>query len=203
MLELVLASQSPRRRDLLRDAGYVFRVLSVKVSEIIDENLNPQEVATDLARLKARTAIEEHNLSKQQGFLVLGADTIVCLDGRILGKPRDSAEAIQFLRLLSGKVHSVITGIALYQTASTNFWSGAAETKVAFHELSEPEILSYVNTGDPLDKAGAYGIQGEGGKFVSSYIGSKSNVVGLPLELFRKVLNENEWNIRRQSSTPS
>jgi septum formation protein len=199
-MELVLASQSPRRRDLLNQHGFSFHVFPVKVSEIIDENLNPEANATGLSTLKARAAVEQHNLLKQNGFLVLGADTIVILGGRILGKPENRVQACEFLRSMSGKMHSVITGLTLLQSGrDAKIWVGSDETKVYFHTLSEAEIQEYVATGEADDKAGAYGMQGEGKKFVSSYSGSWSNVVGLPMELLVKALRENAWNVSQRS----
>lgn len=200
MLELALASQSPRRRELLLDAGYEIQVFHLKVSENIDENLNPADVAAGLARRKVDACVAANKQLKSPGFLVLGADTIVVLGRTVLGKPRNFSEAQRFLRSLSGKTHSVITGIHLQESGATNFWTGAELTEVQFRVLSENEIDDYIATGEPMDKAGAYGIQGLGGKFVSKYTGSWSNVVGLPLERLEKVLKENGWSVRRRTS---
>lgn len=202
-LNLALASQSPRRRELLSDAGYEFRVFPVKVSEIIDENLNPADVASQLGTLKAQSCVEQNKELKQQGFLVLGADTIVVLGRRILGKPQNNAQAREYLRLLSSKTHNVITGFGLVESGTTKVWSGAEVTEVTFRNLSDQEIDTYVASGEPMDKAGAYAIQGGGGKFVSSFSGSWSNVVGLPLERLEKVLSENGWNVRRRAPANS
>ena len=122
------------------------------------------------------------------------------LGRRILGKPANYSQAAQYLRLLSGKTHEVITGISLLESGTTNVWQGAEVTQVQFKILNEAEISEYVAGGEPMDKAGAYAIQGEGKKFVSSFTGSWSNVVGLPLERLEKVILENGWNVRR--STP-
>lgn len=203
MLEIALASQSPRRRELLLQAGFQFRVFPVKVSEIIDENLTPAEAASQLATDKAQAAISEHNELKTKGFLVLSADTIVVLGQRILGKPQNFSDAQQFLRSLSGKTHSVITGVTLIESGSTKVWTGAEKTEVKFRILSEKEISDYVSTGEPMDKAGAYAIQGGGGKFVSSCTGSWSNVVGLPLERLESVLKQNGWTVRRRTPEKS
>lgn len=150
-----------------------------------------------LATVKARAAIEQNKELKQQGFLLLTADTLVFYEGKHLGKPENPDEAMRFLRLLSGKMHSVMSGFCLWETGATNFYTESVETLVEFRSLSEEEIRAYVATGEPLDKAGAYGIQGEGGKFVSSFKGSKSNVVGLPMERLESALKENGWNVRR------
>jgi septum formation protein len=197
MLEIALASQSPRRRELLSQGGFSFRVFPVKVSEIIDENLNPAGAASQLATDKVMAAIDEHKELKEQGFLVLGADTIVVLGANILGKPENFSQAQRYLRSLSGKTHSVITGIYLLESGSTKVWAGAEKTEVQFKILGAQEIDDYIATGEPMDKAGAYAIQGGGAKFVSSYTGSWSNVVGLPMERLEKALKENGWNVGR------
>ncbi len=196
-LEFALASQSPRRRDFLSEAGFSFRVFPVKVSEIFDENLNAGDQASHLATIKVRAALIEHKELKTPGYLVLGADTIVALGETLLGKPENSAEACEFLRLLSGKTHRVITGIHLAESGSTNFYTGYDQTLVEFRHLTESEITDYVATGEPMDKAGGYAIQGIAKKFVSSVKGSWSNVVGLPMERLEEVLKSNGWNVRR------
>ena len=200
MLKLALASQSPRRRELLEKAGFEFHVFPVKVSEIIDENLNPAEAAAEVAKSKVQACLEQNKSLKSHGFIVLGADTMVVLGQTILGKPRNFSEAQRFLRSLSGKTHRVITGLCLWKSGSTNFWTGAEMTEVKFRPLAEAEIDDYIATGEPMDKAGAYAIQGAGGKFVSSYNGSWSNVVGLPMERLEKVLKENGWSVGRRKS---
>ncbi len=156
-------------------------------------------MVSHLATVKARAAIEQNKDLKSRGFLLLTADTLVFLEGRHLGKPKNSAEATHFLRLLSGKTHSVISGFCLWETGATNFYTESVETLVSFRPLSEGEIADYVATGEPLDKAGAYGIQGAAGKFVSSFTGSKSNVVGLPMERLEGAIKENGWNVRRRA----
>jgi septum formation protein len=149
--------------------------------------------------MKAEACVQKHKELKRQGFLVLGADTIVVLGSRIFGKPQNKSQACEFLRALASKTHSVISGFTLWETGSTKLWSGAVETRVTFRDLHEEEIQSYVAGGEPMDKAGAYAIQGEGRKFVSSFSGSWSNVVGLPLERLEEVLRENGWNVRRRT----
>jgi septum formation protein len=203
MLEIALASQSPRRRELLSQAAFSFRVFPVKVSEIIDENLNPAEAASQIATTKVHACVEQNKELKEQGFLVLGADTIVVLGDRILGKPKNYSQAQQYLRSLSGKTHRVITGFSLLESGSTKVWTGAEMTEVKFRILGEKEIDEYIATGEPMDKAGAYAIQGGGGKFVSSFTGSKSNVIGLPIERLEKVLKDNGWTVRRREAAKS
>lgn len=199
MLELVLASQSPRRRELLESAGYQFRVSHVEVSENIDINLNPQANASQIATRKAQACVSADNSLKSRGFLVLGADTMVVLGDQILGKPQSFSEAADFLRKLSSKTHSVITGFSLIESGSTKIYVGFDETLVTFRELTENEIQEYVASGEPMDKAGAYAIQGIGRKFVTKYAGSWSNVVGLPIEKLEEALKKNGWTVHRRS----
>lgn len=198
-LPLILASESPRRRQLLEEAGYKFQVDSVKVSEIIGENLNPPQVVQGLARLKAEALIQcwvqQGKDLKSPNNLVLAADTLVFLETQPLGKPSDAEQARQFLDLLSGRKHAVLTGICLIETGSRRRVEAYDETLVQFKKLSSEQIASYVATGEPLDKAGAYAIQGQGGAFVESTQGSWSNVVGLPLEKLAKVLRESGWEV--------
>ena len=199
-LEIALASSSPRRRDLLTEAGFSFRVFPVKVSEIFDKNLNALDQASHLATVKAEAALRQHKSLNSEGFLLLCADTVVVAEDRPLGKPENSQEAAKFLRVLSGKTHSVITGFHLRETGSSNFYTGFDRTFVEFKPLSESEIAAYIATGEPLDRAGAYAIQGGAKNFVSSIKGSWSNVVGLPMERLGAVLKENGWNVRRAKS---
>jgi septum formation protein len=164
--ELILASGSPRRRELLEGLGVRFTVRPVD----LDESPLPGEAPRDYV---LRLAVEK--AAAASGELVLAADTTVVVDGEILGKPRDDEDARRMLRLLSGREHSVLTGIALGKAAEVD------ETLVRFAPLSEAEIDWYVATGEPRDKAGAYAIQGLGSLFVESVEGSYSNVVGLPI----------------------
>jgi septum formation protein len=203
MLEIALASQSPRRRELLSQAAFSFRVFPVKVSEIIDENLNPAEAASQIATTKVQACVDQNKELKEKGFLVLGADTMVVLGDRILGKPENFSQAQHYLRSLSGKTHRVITGFSLLESGSTKLWTGAELTEVKFRILGDKEIDEYIATLEPMDKAGAYAIQGGGAKFVSSFTGSKSNVIGLPLERLEKVLKDNGWTVRRREAGKS
>ena len=198
--ELVLVSESPRRRQILSDAGFLFRVDTVKVSETIEENVNIDQAIVGVARDKGVAYLDTHKQLKGQNILLLSADTMVVLDGRPLGKPKNPTEAEEFLRLLSGKTHRVITGVYVQNLKTDQTFAGADTTEVEFRDLTESEISAYVKTGEPMDKAGAYGFQGEGGKFVSALRGSKLNVIGLPLELFEKVLHEKKWDVQRRTS---
>lgn len=174
--KLILASASPRRKFLLSQLGIDFTVEPSIGEENIDINLPPAVVAVNLAENKARNVALRHNDS-----LVLGADTIVVIDGRILGKPRDSEQAVEILSLLSGRWHSVYTGVALIDAETGRQIKDYEESKVKFKYLSAREIKNYINTGEPFDKAGAYGIQGKGSLLVEKIEGCYYNIVGLPL----------------------
>lgn len=177
---LILASGSPRRRELLARAGYDFEVVTSHAAESSSEQLDPHELAMDNARAKALAVARE--LAGKDGArpaLVIGADTIVVLDGHVFGKPADEGRARATLRTLSGRTHQVITGVCLAHDGNCEEF--AETTGVAFKELDEATIDAYVATGEPMDKAGAYGIQGEGGKLVDHIAGDYDNVVGLPV----------------------
>lgn len=197
MLDLLLVSQSPRRRELLRQAGFSFRVDTVKVSEIIEKNVNLGDAVARVAQTKVEAYLEQHNYLKSQNILLLGADTIVALGDQILGKPKNPAQACQFLQQLAGKTHSVITGLCLLNLATDELYAGFETSKVSFRELTVSEIKAYVDSGEPMDKAGAYAIQGDGQKLVKAYSGSWSNIVGLPLEHLERVLKHRAWSVSR------
>lgn len=172
---LVLASQSPRRRELLAVAGFHFSVRARPVEEVRREGERPVDYARRLARAKAEAACE------QPDEIILAADTIVVLDERVLEKPVDAGDAAGMLRLLSGREHTVITGICLLHKHGATV--DHAATQVRFAPLSDSEIAEYVASGEPFDKAGAYAIQGLASKFVESVEGCYFNVMGLPLSL--------------------
>lgn len=173
-LRLILASASPRRRELLQSAGLRFDVIPSSVSEALHPGEPPPLTAERLAREKAREVA-----SRRPGALVLGADTLVVLEGEILGKPPSEAAAAETLRRLAGRTHHVITGVALVSDGIPDSFS--VRTEVTFRPLRDEEIEAYVRSREPMDKAGAYGIQGGAAGFVRSIHGSYSNVVGLPL----------------------
>ncbi|MEW6052541.1 MAG: Maf family protein [Nitrospirota bacterium] len=173
---IILASASPRRREILRRTGLKFSVDESSYEEADLPGLKPRALAEFHALHKARDVARRH-----RNAIVLAADTIIVLKGRRYGKPRDTAQAAEMLKALSGKAHSVITGFAIIDTADSRELSGSVETKVFFRRLTKDEITAYVNSGEPLDKAGAYGIQGLGGVLVEKIEGDFSNVVGLPL----------------------
>ena len=177
----VLASASPRRQELLRNAGISFSVQPAHIAEDPLAGEGAKECAERLAREKA-LAVAQH----RPDDIVLGADTVVVIGGQILGKPADAADAVRMLRMLSGRVHQVITGVCL---VASGRWSVASETtSVTMSEIPEREIAEYVAGGEPMDKAGAYAIQGLGGRLVERIDGDYLNVVGLPGALLISLL---------------
>ncbi|MFK9091299.1 Maf family protein [Bacillus salipaludis] len=174
MQNLILASSSPRRKELLENLHLTFAISSSEVDESFDPALTPEYVVMELAERKAKKVFQ-----KNQDAFVIGSDTIVALNGRILGKPADEAEAISMLKSLSGQQHDVFTGVSILSpTSSTRFYE---KTEVWFWELTDDEIKAYVQTGEPLDKAGAYGIQLLGSMLVKKINGDYFAVVGLPV----------------------
>jgi septum formation protein len=178
---LVLASASPRRQELLRNAGIPFEVQPTQIAEDPLPEEGPKECAERLAREKALAIARQRPQD-----VVLGADTVVVIDRQILGKPVDGDDAARMLRMLSGREHQVITGVCL---AASGQWSVASETTVVtMSEISENEIADYVATGEPMDKAGAYAIQGIASRWIPGIDGDYSNVVGLPVALVWRML---------------
>lgn len=170
----ILASASPRRRELLQQIDASFEVKVSSVEEVTGGNLAPAEIVVENAVRKAKAVAKAF-----PGYAVLGADTIVFLDGRVYGKPKDGEEAKAMLRALAGREHEVATGIAWVHAGEV--FTDVETTRVFFAPLTEEAIDAYVKTGEPLDKAGAYAIQGQAAQFIESIEGSFSNVVGLPL----------------------
>jgi septum formation protein len=175
---LVLASASPRRRKLLEEAGFDFDVHVPRIREALQARESPDFMAQRLAREKAQSIAAGYGSDS----CVLGADTSVVLDSALLGKPRDGMHAVEMLGRLSGRTHSVLTGYALVVPGSSQIVAGVVESRVRMRKISNDEAHSYVATGEPLDKAGSYALQGIGAKFVEAIEGSRSNVIGLPLE---------------------
>ena len=183
---LVLASASPRRSELLRNAGIAFAVHPPQVDETRHKQEPPIKYAQRVARDKARA------VSKQDpDAIVLGADTIVVVGREILGKPRDAADAARMLRRLSGRAHKVITAVALTGSNPQKFEDVRAEsTKVFFNRLSAADIRDYVASGEPMDKAGAYAIQGRASRWIPKIVGDYCNVVGLPVTLVVQMMKK-------------
>lgn len=182
MRSVFLASESPRRRDLLQKAGVSFRVFPVKVSEFPQENLNCGEQILDIAQRKSRAALDLLKEKETKAFVVISADTEVVFENRLTGKPQSKIQAIEMLQRLSGKTHLVQTGVSLRFWPEDLHVQHLETTEVQFKKLSLDEIQTYVETGAPMDKAGAYGIQDEGRNFVENYRGSFENIVGLPID---------------------
>lgn len=195
-VRLVLASASPRRRDLLDGLDLDFEVRPVEVDETPRPGERPAAMVERLAREKAAAR-------SAPGEIVLAADTVVVLDGEILGKPADRDEAVRMLTRLAGREHEVLTGIALLEGASGRTATAVDRTLVSMTPLADRRIGWYVDTGEPMDKAGAYAIQGLGAAFVDSIRGSYTNVVGLPLPRLRSLMAELGCELFgfRQSST--
>jgi septum formation protein len=183
---LILASGSPRRADLLRELGIPFDIRPAEIDEDLPGDFTPRELALLLAREKARTVSAAFPRR-----VVLGADTVVCLGDRILGKPRDASEAREILRSLAGTSHTVWTGICLLRETDGIEVADVVGTRVRFRKLSDREIEDYIAGGEPFDKAGGYGIQGGAGEFVTEIEGSRTNVIGLPTERLLELLAEN------------
>ena len=181
--KVILASGSPRRRELLAEMGALFEIDVPDVDETVEGT--PEKMVALLAERKAK-AVAEH---RSEG-LIVAADTLVALDERALGKPADDEEAKEMLRSLSGRTHDVFTGVCVINAATGEKMVSAVRTGVRFRAISEAEIKAYVATGEPRDKAGAYAIQGGAGAFVEGYEGSKTNVIGLPVERLYDMLCE-------------
>ncbi|MCL2077539.1 MAG: Maf family protein [Oscillospiraceae bacterium] len=188
---LILASNSPRRQKLLKSAGYKFKVIPAEGEEMLPP-LNPERAAVEIAKVKALEIAE-----KNPDCIILAADTIVVSGGEILGKPVNCDDAFRMLKALSGARHTVITGVFILKGVSSRSFFG--RTSVEFHVLSDYEITSYIKTGEPFDKAGAYGIQEKGALLVKGIRGDYFNVMGLPLARTAIVLREfgvlPEWKI--------
>jgi septum formation protein len=185
-MRLILASASPRRAELLKAAGIDFDVMPADVDEAVHDGESPEQYARRVANAKACGA-----LARSHGRPVLAADTVVVVDGQILQKPADAEDARRMLALLSGRRHEVLTAVSVSLGGPDDVCPAAAgveRTTVEFAPLSDAEIAWYVASGEPLDKAGAYAIQGLGSRFITRINGSYSNVVGLPVALVYKLL---------------
>lgn len=197
-LMLVLASASPRRQELLGNAGISFAVQAADIDESPLDGESAQACAERLAREKALAVWRQ-----RPSDVVLGADTVVVVDGQNLGKPVDAADAARMLHMLSGRMHAVITGVCLVRSAASGQGTGAKPectvasetTLVTMAELSDQEIRAYVETGEPMDKAGAYAIQGRASRWIPRIEGDYSNVVGLPVALVYKMLRAGDRRV--------
>ncbi len=192
-MRLILASGSPRRRDLLTQLGVPFEVLESGIEEEVPPHSSPERIVEVLARQKAEAVSRLH-----PDAVVLGADTTIDLDGRVLGKPADPADARRMLRELRGRPHRVLTGLAMTSPAEHLSSRSSVVTTVLMRAYSDDEIRHYVETGEPLDKAGAYAIQELGGRLVDRIDGCYCNVVGLPLCEAASLLVRAGWSLESQ-----
>ena len=188
-MKLILASASPRRAEILRDAGYRFTVLS----SAIDETPHPQESPEDLVLRLAQAKADLAAARAVGPAILIAADTEVVLDGHIFGKPHSSEDARGMLERLSGRTHTVLTGVALIRLPNVERLSFVESTLVEFAPLSDEDIRRYLSTGEPLDKAGAYAIQGRAARYIPRIAGCYSNVVGLPLARLQQALTALGW----------
>lgn len=188
---VILASASPRRASLLAQIGVSYEIDPSRIEEVVPPGLAPAGVVEILSRQKA----EDVASRRQDADLVLGADTVVALGDRILGKPKDRAEAIAMLAALQGRWHQVYTGFTLVAPRHDRIVTGHAVTEVKFRSMESFEVEAYVATGEPMDKAGAYGIQELGGLFVSEIRGDYPNVVGLPIASVDAAWRELGWSV--------
>ena len=189
MEKIVLASASPRRRELLEQIGIKFDiVVSNEPEDEIDKNLSPENYTSELALMKACNAAKKLTGTKRRNSLIIAADTVVYSDGIILGKPKDKEDAFGILKGLSGKTHEVYTGVCVMRLSDGYAVSESVKTSVVFKNLPDSMIKRYIETGEPMDKAGAYGIQGKGAVLVKEINGDYFNVVGLPVSTLYDML---------------
>ncbi len=181
MRDFILASASPRRKEILSNAGFDFEIIVSDADENISEDMTPEKTVEELAKRKALSVWESH-----KDAVVFGCDTVVAVDGEILGKPADDEDAFKMLRMLSGKVHTVSTGVCVCSADKVSVFSNT--TEVEFYPLSDSVIKSYISTGEGRDKAGSYGIQGYGSVLVKEIKGDYFSVMGLPVAASSRVL---------------
>lgn len=178
---IILASASPRRRDLLQEHGYQFTVIPADVDEIAHPHYTPAQIVLENAQMKARAIASSHAEA-----LVIGVDTIVAFEGEVFGKPADMPGAFSMLKRLNGKTHEVYSGVCLIAEGAEQ--SFVETTRVHFHERTDEQLWQYLHRIGPLDKAGAYAAQSDNGEMIAQFEGSFSNVIGLPMEAFNGVL---------------
>lgn len=188
MEKIVLASGSPRRKELLQKAGYQIEIFPPKLSETLDKNLSLDDALVDIARQKADACLAQFSGQFSLDLPVLASDTMVIFGGEALGKPKDRTQAKDFISMLSGQEHEVKTSILLKNFSTGRELTHVETTKVYFKKLTEKEIEDFLDTNEWTDKAGAYGIQGAAGKFVEKLDGSLDSVIGLPVEQVARLL---------------
>lgn len=183
--KIILASQSPRRRDILKNLGIAFTSEVSDADETLSGNYSPEKAVCELSQRKAFACLEQHI---GENVFIIAADTVVVLDGEIIGKPKSKKDAFDILSRLSGRSHEVFTGFTLCSQSKS--FTDYERTEVTFNELSDELIRAYIDTGEPMDKAGAYGIQGKGIAFIEKICGDYFNVVGLPASRVIAAANE-------------
>lgn len=192
MKRIILASESPRRKEIMKTMGIPFEIITANVIERVTQT-EPNEMVQALAMLKTKPIMEQLIYNKEDYFIIIGADTMVFYQEKALGKPRDEAHAAEMLRMLSGNSHQVYTGVSivlLEKGIMNQTLSFAVKTEVVVQPLSEKQILDYIATKEPMDKAGAYGIQGAFGIFIKEIMGDYYNVVGFPIaKIYEELLN--------------
>ncbi len=184
---IVLASASPRRRDLLRGAGLNFEIEAANIDEAQFPDEDVEALVSRLARQKAEAVASRY---RDQDVLVIGADTVVALDSGVIGKPEDDEHAMEILTSLVGRVHRVVTGVAILEVGGLRPLERTVTSRVEMRDATGDELRAYIETGESRDKAGAYAIQGQGGALVTRVAGSESNVIGLPLDETLALLRE-------------
>ncbi|MBQ1324576.1 MAG: septum formation inhibitor Maf [Solobacterium sp.] len=186
MKKLILASQSPRRNELMEKCSLHFTVEATDIDETIECTEDLQEAVMRLAYGKAHAVLQKH-----PDAVVVGSDTIVVVDDEVLGKPKDEADAVSMLRKLSGRTHLVMTGLCIISSARE--YRNVSVSEVAFETMDEEEISSYVRTGEPMDKAGAYAVQGIAARYIKEIRGDYYAIMGLPLSMVYEALKDRTW----------
>lgn len=189
-MDILLASASPRRKRLLKDAGFVITVQPSNVKELIPIPMDPKETVMFLSLIKA---LDVRKINQEFTGLIVSSDTVVVNDNKILGKPISKDNAREMISSLAGKTHQVITGVAIIHCNTNESYLFFDVTDVKVSPLTSAQIEAFISTGEPYDKAGAYAIQGMFGKYVEEYNGDFNNVVGFPIDKFKKVLNKKDW----------
>lgn len=198
MKTLILASQSPRRFEILKKENYFFVPFPVYVSEIPDKNLSLNEQIIEIARRKAKACLDLYP-AQNNNLVILSADTMVCIEDQAIGKPLNDLDAKNILEKLSGRNHQVKTALYLIDVDTRRELSHIETTEVYFKKLSLNDIQNYLATGEHRDKAGAYGIQGQGKILVEKYEGDYNNIVGLPLDALKNIFLKQNWDMQRAS----
>ncbi len=197
MLKLILASGSPRRKDILEEAGFKPLCFPTKLSEKLSKKMSLDESLMELAQTKVEACLEEHNLLESQDILVVGSDTVVVFQGEVLGKPKNHDQAFEFLNRMSGLSHEVKTSVCVSNRETGEIINFVDTSVVTFNNLTDEQIWRYVKTDEPMDKAGAYGIQTTKDEFVQKFEGSFKSIMGFPIKKFIQLINEKEWSLDR------